>query len=204
MAIKTESGEWLDSRGRAVAPAYIPKIDKERDKLVERVFRKAEKLEQDMRKFKDELFEMVEQYLDFLEQESGGKSSDWKGNLTLTGFSGDKQVEVSINEIIDFDERLSIAKSKIDECLKKWSENSNGNIRAIVHEAFNVDKKGRVNTHMILRLTRLNIRDALWKEAMQLIRESINVRGSRRYVNIRRRKDAQAKWETVNLNFSSI
>lgn len=204
MALKTKSGEWLDSRGRAVAPAYIQKIDKERDKIVERIFRKAEDLEKRMKMFKDEIYELVESYLDFLEKESGGKGTDWKGNLILTGFSGDKQVEVSIHDIIEFDERLIIAKSKIDECLKRWSENSHNNIRAIVQEAFNVDKKGRVNTHMILRLTRLKIRDALWKEAMELIKDSIRIRGSRRYVNIRRRKDVQDKWETVNLNFSSI
>jgi len=203
MADKNNQGEWIDQRGRAVPAAYVPKIDKERDKVVEKIFREAERLQKRMQDFKEQLFKDVEKYLELLEKEVGAKGTDWKGNLTLTNFSGNRQIEIAINEMIGFDERLNIAKSKIDNCLKRWSGEANRNIQAIINEAFNVDKKGRINTTMVLKLTKLKIRDAEWNEAMKLIKDSIQINGSRRYVNIRRRTD-NGMWQTLNLNFSSI
>jgi len=113
-----------------------------------------------------------------------------------------------LNDIIQFNEKLQIAKTIIDECLHKWSEGAHKNIRVLVDQAFQVDKKGKLNTSAILKLRTLNIRDKDWKRAMDLIADSIQVVGTKQYLNIRVRDidfdGTPGKWHTVNLNFSSI
>lgn len=201
MAIKDKEGNWLDGRGRPVPPKYIPKIDKRRDYVVEKICKKALNLHNRMKALKKEFINDIENYIAFLEKEYN-QTVETKGNLQLTGFSGDKQVLFSISDVIEFDERLSVAKAAIDECIKKWSTDAHKNLKVVVDQAFEVDKKGRINKMAILKLRTLKINDKDWKNAMQILTDSIRISSTREYLNIKVKQDGQLK--TVNLNFSSI
>lgn len=201
---KIVDGNWVDPRGREVPPRYVPAIEKRRDAVVEKLFKKARRIEEQMSAFKEELWEEIEAYIGKLSEENG-VAENWKGNLSLTGFSGTLQVEVGIKDLISFDERLNVAKQIIDECIKRWSETeSSGRVKTLVEEAFNVDKKGKINSYMVLRLTKLDMKDAQWDKAVQLIRESIRPTATRKYVCFKIRENAEVEWQTMNLNFSSI
>ena len=206
MAKKDEKGNWLDPRGNTVPQKFIPIIDRKRDKAVEDVHGAIDKLESFMLKTKEMCLALIEAYQDWLDKECNTKR-EGKGNLQLTNFSGDKRVEIRINDMVEFDERLGLAKTKIDECIVRWSDGSRDEIAAIVRQAFNLDKKGNVNRQMILRLLGLEIKDATWVEAMDLIRKSIQVTGSRQYIQMSRKVKSETgaeQWETINLNFSAM
>jgi len=206
MAKKDDKGNWINPRGVAVPNKYVPVVEKKRDKAVEDIHTAVDKVEQMMLKTKEAVLTLIESYLLWLEKETNTKR-EGKGNLTLTNFSGDKLVEIVINDMIDFDERLGLAKTKIDECFTEWSEGSRDEITAIVRQAFNLDKKGNVNRQMIVRLLSLEIKDRRWREAMDLIRHSMQVRGTRQYINLRRKVKTELgseQWEKVNLNFSAM
>jgi len=206
MAKKDEKGNWLDPRGKGIPQKYIPTIERQRDKAVEDIHAIVDKLEAQMQKAKVAVLDRIESYLVGLEKECNAKR-EGKGNLTLTNFSGDKQVDIAINDLIDFDERLSLAKTKIDACLTEWSEGSRDEIAMIVRQAFNLDKKGNVNKGMIVRLLGYEIKDARWKEAMDLIRHSMQVRGTKQYLKVRRKEILESgseQWTTANLNFSAM
>jgi hypothetical protein len=204
MADKAANGDWIDATGKQVPLAYVPAIPRKRDELVEKHFKTVLGLHEKMIAAKAALDKGINEYVAFLRQQEGLKGEGWKGNLELTNFSGNRQIEVSINEVIEFDERLKLAKERIDICLKKWSKDGNDRLRVIVTEAFNVEKKGKVNTKQLLRLLTLNLNDSEWEAAMDLVRESINVAGTRRYIKLNRRPNRDAKWESLNLNFSTL
>jgi len=67
-----------------------------------------------------------------------------------------------------------------------------------------VDKKGKVNKYMLFRLMNLEIKHEKWIKAIQLIRESQSVVGSRQYISMRTRNGNNEKYKTINLNFSSL
>ena len=206
MAKKDEKGNWLDPRGNTVPPKFIPAIDKKRDKAVEDIHAAIEKLESYMLKTKEMSLAIVEAYQTWLENECNSKR-EGKGNLQLTNFSGDKRVEIRINDTIEFDERLGLAKAKIDECITRWSDGSRDEIAVIVRQAFNLDKKGNVNRQMIMRLLGLELKDPTWVEAMELIRKSIQVTGSKQYIQMARKVASEVgaeQWESINLNFSAM
>ncbi|MEI5604369.1 DUF3164 family protein, partial [Streptomyces brasiliscabiei] len=83
------------------------------------------------------------------------------------------KVQRSIGEHRVFDERIQAAKAKIDECIKRWSEGSSDQIKALVDLAFRVDKQGNIDVNQVLSLRQLNINDSDWIEAMDAIADSI-------------------------------
>jgi hypothetical protein len=65
-------------------------------------------------------------------------------------FDGSLKIQRNIAEHIVFDERLQAAKQLIDECLKEWTTDGRDEIKAIINQAFNVDKKGEISTTKFL------------------------------------------------------
>lgn len=197
-------GNWINRNNRPIPEANVDPTAKLRDAAVNRMVEKTRKLEAEMKKLKSELVNEVALYLGKVQELNGVKKQETKGNYTLSDYANLQQVEVSMNNVIEFDERLNIAKSLIDKCILKWTKRGNQNVRALITDAFDVDKKGNVNKMRIIGLMSLNINDKDWKKAMQLIRESMQVSATRQYLNIRTRESILDKWNTVNLNFSSI
>jgi len=150
---------------------------------------------------KQRIIDDVEKYLSKIADTYG---QDWKGNAELTNFDGQYKIEVRYRERIQFDEKIQIAKQKIDECLKRWSENSNLNLQAVIKEAFQVDKKGEIAKSRILGLRKYNIKDAEWKMAMDLIDQAIQVTSSKQYIAFYFRPSPDKPYQQVSLNFSAM
>ena len=191
---------WIDPSGDAIPTKYISSEDKKKDALVEKIVKKSLDLQNKIQKIKNEISEDVQKYLDDV---SDKYSEKWKGNAELKNFAADKMVAVQISEIINFDEKLQIAKTKIDKCLERWSENSDENLALIVKKAFKTDKKGQLNKKMILALRQYKIKDKQWNEAMDLISASVKVENTKTYYNIKLRNE-KGEFESIKLNFSDL
>jgi hypothetical protein len=108
----------------------------------------------------------------------GGK----KGNITLNTYDGRYRLMISVEDTIAFDERLQVAHRIIGECLDKWSLDVRPEIKVLVNDAFQVDKAGKISTHRVLGLRRIEIDDPDWKKAMQAISDSSQISGSKQYL----------------------
>ena len=58
--------------------------------------------------------------------------------------------------------------------------------------------------HRILGLRRYNIKDANWKDAMELIDKAIQVTSTRQYLAFYQRESIDAPFKLIPLNFSAI
>lgn len=203
MALKNANGDWLNARGKSVPISYVNPMDRKKDATVESIIKAALKMEAKQRELKAKWLKKIAEFYAALQAEAG-VAVEGKGNICLTNFSGDKQVEFSMHDIIAFDEKLGIAKQLIDGCLSKWSVDAHPNLKVVIDQAFEVDKKGNVNTSAILKLRELNIKDGDWQTAMEMIADSISVSGTRQYLNVRIRKNPTDKFRTINLNMSSM
>jgi hypothetical protein len=203
MAEKVKDGNvvyWIDPQGIRVPLNYIKPEDKDRDKLVEDVISDVVKLNRQLLELKKKIGEKTAAYLQKVAESYG---EDWKGNCRLNNFSGDKQIEISVSDLIDFDEKLQVAKTKIDECIKRWSKGTNKPLELLVTKAFRTDKKGQLNKNMILQLRTYEIKDPEWESAMDLISGSIKIMSSRTYYNFYSR-DESGKLTPIHMNFSQL
>jgi len=191
----------VDEEGLECPVKYIDKKVLARHNVVEKIIKKVEKAQNELKSLKQSLFKEVKGYLDMIADEYG---EDWKGNARLMNFDKTKEVEMSICRNIMFDERLNIAKAKIDDCLKRWSGSATDELRMIVLRAFNVDKKGNVDVRQILGLKQFRFEDPVWQEAMAIIDESITTTYSKEYLVFSTRDNPRGQFKTISLNFSNI
>ena len=132
--------------------------------------------------------EDVRAFVELAAEKYGAKPSK-KGNVTLHSFDGELRVTVAMADVLTFDERLTAAKTLIDECLDEWTQDSRQELKTIVQQAFDVNKEGNISTAKVLGLRRLNIEHEKWQRAMTAIDDSIHTQTTREYIRIHRRDE---------------
>lgn len=200
---KTPEGYMENSQGHLVPLGLVPEIDQARNDLVCEIITKAKDLSGVLAKFKIEVMGDIEAFVSLSAEKYGLSVGGKKGNVQLVSYNGKYKVMRAVNERITFDERLQVAKDLIDECLQDWSQGSRDEIKALINDAFYVDKQGKINTNRILGLRRLDIVDKRWGQAMNAISESIQVSGTKSYVRIYERRE-DGSYQQINLDLAAI
>lgn len=193
-----------DAQGRLVPIAAVKPIDLKRHEAVTSIMADTFKERDRLVEFKKSIWLRVQDFLAESAKDSGArKFGGPKGNVTLTSFDGRFKVMVAVNDTIQFNEKLQVAKQLIDKCIANWSKGANENLRAIVDDAFNVGKSGLVSTSRVLGLRRLDIKDATWKKAMDAITESMQVASSKTYMRFYDRQE-DGSYKQIPLDVANL
>ncbi|VXA54707.1 conserved hypothetical protein [Acinetobacter proteolyticus] len=197
-------GFWENAQGAFVPEANVKEIDKLRDQTVRKLFEKVNEIHELLKDFKIQSFEEVASFCAISADQYGVTVGGSKGNVTLHSYDGRLKIQRNIAQNINFDERLQAAKELIDQCLEEWTEGSRDEIKVIINNAFNVDKKGEISTTKVLGLKKIEINHPKWKQAMQAISDSINIIGSKAYLRFYNRDDATGGYLPLSLDIASI
>lgn len=197
-------GYMQDAKGRLTPVEMVAAIDKLRDDTVERIVARALALQSEMREVKTQTLSDIQAFVELSAERYGVEMGGVKGNVQLMSYDGRYKVLRSIAEYITFDERLQVAKELIDSCIHRWSEGARSEIRALVQDAFQTDKTGKISTSRVLGLRRLDISDKEWQQAMQAISDSIQITGSKTYIRIYRRVGESDQFEPVSLDIAGL
>lgn len=192
-----------DRKGRLVPVAQVSDYDLAMDSFVKEQVAAAKVKSADLSDFKQRAFDECYAWLDLVAEKYGRTRGGVKGNVTFSSFDGSEQITIRVQETLTFGPELQIAKDLIDECVTEWSEGANDNLRAIIGDAFQVDKEGQLNTGRILSLRRVKIQDERWNRAMEAISESLQVAMSKTYINFRE-KDKHGKLINIPLDIAAI
>lgn len=193
----------IDRKGRLVPVAQVSDYDLAMDSFVKEQVAAAKVKSADLSDFKQRAFDECYAWLDLVAEKYGRTRGGVKGNVTFSSFDGSEQITIRVQETLTFGPELQIAKDLIDECVTEWSEGANANLRAIIGDAFQVDKEGQLNTGRILSLRRVKIQDERWNRAMEAISESLQVAMSKTYINFRE-KDKHGKLINIPLDIAAI
>ena len=196
-------GYRLNDKGHLIPVDKIKEIDKLRDETVKKLVGQAISLQIQMRSIKEQVFGEFHNFVELSAQEYDTQIGGKKGNVTLMSFDGKYKVQIAIQDNLVFDERLQVAKSLIDECLREWTADSNDNIKAIIDNAFAVDKEGKINIRRVLSLRSLNIVDDKWQKAMTAISDATQVISSKEYMRFYER-DEHGKYQQISLDFANL
>ena len=200
----TPEGYMQDAQGRLVPRELVSEIDALRDTFVRDIVAQAHGLQDAMVTFKTAVMGDIAAFMELSAEKYGVTIGGEKGNVTLMSFDGKYKVQRTIAESLVFDERLQIAKALVDQCINRWAIGSNSHIRAIVQHAFQTDKPGKINTGRVISLTKLQIDDAEWKQAMQAIIDSIQVAGSKSYVRVFERVGSSEQYRNIVLDIAAL
>ncbi|MEW6562727.1 MAG: DUF3164 family protein [Pseudomonadota bacterium] len=193
-----------DAKGALWPKDTVREIDLLRDDLVREIVSKAKVQSDALAQFKAGVFGDIETFIQLSGEKYGVKMGGIKGNVSLLSFDGRYKVQRAVAESLAFDERLQVAKELIDQCIHEWSQGSRSEIRALINDAFQVDKEGRVNSARILSLRRLDITDEKWNKAMLAIGESIQVAGSKTYFRVYERVGDTDQYRPISLDIAAV
>lgn len=196
-------GYMLDRKSRLVPISQVSDFDLEMDAFVRAQVAGAIEENARIKAFKSKSFDECYAWLDLVAEKYGKTRGGLKGNVTFPSYDGSEQIRIAVQDSLTFGPELQIAKDLIDECLNEWSEGANENLRAIILDAFAVDKEGQLNTGRILSLRRIKIDDSRWHQAMEAISESLQVAVSKTYINFRR-KNADGKLVNIPIDIAAV
>lgn len=192
-----------DAQGRQVPVAMVKDVDRLRDQTVNTIMEKTFAMRDSLKAFKRGVWSDIQEFLSLSAEEHGVKWGGKKGNITLSTYNGKYKLIVAVNDNLQFNEKLQIAKQLIDECIKEWSNGARPELKTLVDNAFAVDKQGNINTARVLGLRRLNISDEKWLKAMQAITDSVQVVSSKTYMRFYERKK-DGSYEQIPLDVASL
>ena len=205
MAKQDEKGWWFKKNGDLVHPDRVKVEDKLKDEMIDKIISKAGVVTDVIKVFKDDAYDEVDAYFALLLDKYGIEHKKGaKGNYTLENFSGTAKVQVSTADNILFDEKLQVAKQKIDEYLHEITQDSNPDIQVLITKAFEVDKKGEVNPRKILALRSYDISHKKWLEAMVIIAESIEIVSTKSYIRFYARENTNEAYKQVSLDIAGV
>lgn len=198
------NGYRVNNCGHMVPVESIKAIDLLRDDTVTRIIKSAHDVQKQMRDFKRKALDDITTFVAVSAEQYGLKWGGKKGNLNLVSYDGKYKVLLAISDSLTFDERLQIAKQLVDECIHEWTADSNANIKALVEHAFQTDKQGNINTARIFSLMRLKIDDAKWQEAMNALKDSIQITSTSQYLRLYERVGDTERYQQIPLDIAGL
>lgn len=197
-------GYMKNALGHLVPRANVREQDLLRDEVARNLTSHASVLSQALADFKkkalSDIADLVRIAGDRYDVQLGGK----KGNISINSYDGRFKVLRSVADRIHFTEEIEAAKALINQCIARWSQGADANIRAIVERAFSTDTKGQLKTAAVLDLMRVDIQDEEWKRAMDAIRDSIQSSGTTTYVRIYERVGDSGQYKQIALDLAAV
>ena len=196
-------GYMKDAKGRLVPDDQVKMIDRARDDFVIETLKAWKKLQGEIKDFKEQLMGDFNAFVEMSAEQYGVKLGGVKGNVQLVSFDGSMKLTLAVSDSLSFDEQIKAAEALIHECAAEWTEGSRSEVKAIVNDAFQVDKKGNLSVTRILALRRLDINHPKWLKAMDAISNSVMSVGSKEYVRAYER-DEHDKWVGLPLDIAAL
>jgi hypothetical protein len=194
------AGYRQDAKGNLIPEANIKELDKLRDSLVLGLVHGGKEIARCVEHFKNNALRDIAAFCDLAKMEYDAPMGGKKGNVTLFSFDGRYKIIRAVDENIAFNEQLEAAKALIDECLTDWTKDSNDNIKAIVNQAFQMNKAGEISTARVLGLRTIKIEDDRWLRAMDAIANSLTVVGSKTYLRLYERVGDSDEYQQLALS----
>lgn len=201
---KQKDGMWTDESGTQIPVNRLTKAEKIMERNAYKLLCQAQKLNADLASFKKQLIDLSNEAYEAFMAEKKAKTT--KGNFTWYNFNRSIKIEVAISDRIEFDDLTTeAAKARFDEFLKANITSKNEFVKDMILDAFQTERKGKLDVKRVLQLTRYEdrINDSLFSEAVQLINEAIRRPSSKTYFRIWL-KDDSGKYQNIELNLSSI
>jgi hypothetical protein len=191
-----------DAKGGFVPLNMVKAQHKLEDETVRKIMAFALDLNAQIARFRNHTMVDLGTFDALLAQEYGAKIGGAKGNRTYQTFDGLMKVQVQVADQVDFGPELQVAKKLVDECLNEWSADSRPEIQALVSDAFDTDKEGKINRSKIFMLLRHSIEDERWQRAMDAIRDAMRITGSKEYVRFYTRQKPEDGWQAVTIDLA--
>lgn len=197
------AGFAVNAKRHMIPAELVRDADRLENDVVRRIMAFGLDLANQIARFRAHVFDDLATFLDLLGEQYGRSKTAGKGGYSCTSYDGRLKVQVQVQDRITFGPELQVARELVNECLADWAQDSQPEARAIIQDAFSVDKRGSVNREAVFRMRRLQIDDERWRRAQQAVADSIRTEGAKAHVRLYMRSTPEAKWTLVPVNIAA-
>jgi len=198
--------KWIDETGNEIPVARVTAYEKKKEKIADKLFKEALKINAALINFKDSALEVSEDLFNEIMQQAGvEKAVKSKGNFTFYNFDRSLKFEINVNERIVFDDALITAcKQKLMSFIDSKIVGVDSFIKNIVMDAFET-RNGKLDTRKVMGLLkhRKTVKDTTFLEALDLLEASIKRPSSKKYFRIWQRSE-NGEYINIELNFTAV
>ena len=141
---------------------------------------------------------------DFLASNPEHKQPTAKGNITLISLDDKIKVSVKARTIYEANEKVNQAKELIQDLVHEWQQKSHPALGAIAGLTAKMNSNEKLTYGDILALKRLNIKDAKWQEAMDMLDNAFIASGTKKIIYVYWRAFTDAEWIEIPLQWSRV
>jgi len=192
---------WIDPSGLEIPASRVTPEEKKKERVIERCNKVALDAFKKLEEARNTIYEMVNELL--AESAHYASLEKWKGNATITNFSGTLRIRKEMRDVVQPNDDIHICNQIVNECLNKWKKGSNVKLQAVVENAFKTNKKGDYSVSRLITLRASKVDDDRWNEAMRYLDKCLVVVSSKAYFTIEH-KDEMGEWHRIPLNFHEI
>lgn len=196
-------GYLVNAAGHLVPEGQVREQDKLRDQVVTELVAQGERLNEDLKAFKQKALSDIADLINISSQKWQMSLGGKKGNVSLTSFDGELMIQRVYANRITYTEQLEVAKAKVLECVQSWSAGSNQHLATLAMQAFQTNNNGEISVSKLVQMLNYEIEDEDWKVAMEAVRDSLTNNGKAVYVRIYRR-DENGKYRSLPLNIAAL
>lgn len=165
----------------------------------------AKGLAAEIARFKAHSFADLDALDAMLAQEYGvTRKATVKGNRQYVSADGKFRVSIKINSTEVIGPELQQAKALIDEIVLEKGADADPVLAALVAQAFDVGKQGRVNVDMLRRLRELRLPDPRWPDVCKAIGDAIKKGVSKAYVTFHEWQGNAGGWKIIPLDMAAV
>jgi hypothetical protein len=197
-----KSNFLIDKDGIKIPRKHAREADVKRHDLVVKLINRAKKREAMLKADREYFDSEIDKFLAWEEKHYGQKRTV-KGSVMLSNFAKDQYVERKVNESVEYDEKLALAKAALDECLNDLAEGARAELMTIVNAKFKMNRQGKVNRADIESLTTLNVKHSAFQRFVALIGEARSVTGSKAYLYFKYR-DETSEFKAIKLSLADV
>lgn len=199
---------WLrNAAGGLQHESEIREQDKMRDMVVMGIAKDALRLHEELKALKKRALEEIDDLITIAGEKFDMKLGGPKGNVSLISFDGHYKVKRIYSNVMAFTEEMEVAKVKVFECISRWgqtvNEDAHKHLFTLATNAFRLNTKGEISLSRVLEMTRVDIDDEDWKQAMAAVKDSIIVNGKAVYIQVQERVGEKA-YKTILLDIAGV
>ena len=197
-------GYMQNSLGDLTPIENVREQDKLRDSVVNDLAAEAIDLNKRIAAYKEKAFSDVADLIAIAAEKYDVKIGGKKGNVGLKSYDGQYKVQRTYAKLTEFTEEIEAAKQLIMNCIDRWSEGANNNIKALINDAFKMSNNGQLKTQPILALMKLEMNDPEWELAMVALGDAIQVNGTASYINVYKRVGQSNQYQIIPLSLAAV
>ncbi|MBS1642740.1 MAG: DUF3164 family protein [Bacteroidetes bacterium] len=200
---------WTNAAGDDVPLKFVPKVDKVKESLSNKIRKMALEVECSIQQFHNFMNDCFIEVDKLIKEEYSIKNSKekkkGKGSLTWYNFDKSIKVEADINDIAKWDNALMTeAQELLNQYISSNLSENNDLIKGLVTDAFS-NSKNQIDSRKVFQILKYEtkIKNTKFLKACDLIKQAQSIDKTKLYMRVWEKME-DGSYRNINLNFSSI